>query len=363
MLRKSYYMKMDKKLLELYSDYIISSFGQITATGLSRASSGMISHDKITRFLSEKELDSKQLWKLVKPLVREKEEENGVLIVDDTIENKPHTQESELVCWHHDHQSNRSVKGINLLNYIYSVGEISLPVGFDVVKKPIEFCDLKTQKKKRRATITKNELTRKQLKICQGNNLKYKYVLADSWFSSKENMSFITQALDKHFIMALKSNRTLALSEEDKKQGRFSRIDSLNWSEQISVKGWLKGLDFPVLIHRQVFTNKDGSTGILYLACSDLDCSVLQIETIYQKRWKVEVFHKTLKSNTGLAKSPTKCIRTQTNHIFMSIYAAFQLECLTLKHKMNHFALRSRIYIKALQQAMCELHSLKTMSA
>lgn len=98
------------------------------------------------------------MWKLVKPLVREKEQEKGVLIVDDTIENKPHTQEGELVCWHHDHQANRSVKGINLLNYIYSVGEISLPVGFDVVKKPIEFCDLKTQKKKRRATTTKNEL-------------------------------------------------------------------------------------------------------------------------------------------------------------------------------------------------------------
>lgn len=74
----------------------------------------------------------------------------------------------------------------------------------------------------------------------------------------------------------------------------------------------------------------------------------------------MEVFHKTLKSNTGLAKSPTKCIRTQGNHIFMSIYAAFQLECLKLKHKMNHFALRSSIYVKALQQAMCELHLLKS---
>jgi hypothetical protein len=37
MLRKSYYIEMDIKLLELYSDYIISSFGQITATGLSKA--------------------------------------------------------------------------------------------------------------------------------------------------------------------------------------------------------------------------------------------------------------------------------------------------------------------------------------
>jgi len=35
------------------------------------------------------------------------------------------------------------------------------------------------------------------------------------------------------------------------------------------------------------------------------------------------------------------------------------LECLKLKHKINHFALRGRIYIKALQQAMCELSFLK----
>jgi len=98
----------------------------------------------------------------------------------------------------------------------------------------------------------------------------------------------------------------------------------------------------------------------LYLACSDLNCNISSLEAIYQKRWKVEVFHKTLKSNTGLAKSPTKSIRTQSNHIFMSIYAAFQLECLKLRHKMNHFALRNRIYVTALKQAMCELRLLKS---
>jgi len=37
MLRKSYHIEMDMKLLELYSDYMISSFGQITATKLSEA--------------------------------------------------------------------------------------------------------------------------------------------------------------------------------------------------------------------------------------------------------------------------------------------------------------------------------------
>jgi len=350
---------MNKELLELYSDYLISSFNHITATGLSRAVEGGISHDKITRFLSEKDLDSKELWQLVKPVVRKYEQDDGVIIFDDTIEEKPHTKESELICWHHDHAKNRSIKGINWLNCLSSRGDVTLPVGFEVVKKPVEFCELKTKKKKRKAMVTKNELLRKQLKFCQGNQLKYKYVLTDSWFASCKNMEFIRIDCQKHFIMALKSNRTVALSPEDKKQGRFTRIDELAWSEQKPVLGWVKGVDFPVLLHRQVFTNKDGSTGTLYLACSDLDCDDTAIETIYKKRWKVEVFHKTLKSNTGLANSPTKCIRTQCNHIFMSIYAAFQLECLKLKHKVNHFALRSRIYIKALQQAMRELHLLK----
>jgi len=351
---------MKKELRELYSDYLISSFNYVTATGLSKALDSSVSHDQITRFLSESDFDSKQLWQLVKPVLRENEQDDGVLIFDDTIEAKPYTKESELVCGHHDHSQNRSVKGINLLNCLYGVGDITIPVGFELGKKPIQFCSLQTKKQKRKGTITKNELLRKQLKICRENKLKYKYVLTDSWFAAKENMEFIRLDLNKHFIMALKSNRTVALREEDKKQGHFTRIDELSWSEQKPILGWIKGVDFPVLLHRQVFTNKDGSIGILYLACSDLSCDGNAIETIYQKRWKVEVFHKTLKSNTGLAKSPTKCIRTQCNHIFMSIYAAFQLECLKLKHKVNHFALRSRIYIKAVQQAMNELHLLKS---
>ena len=350
---------MKKELRELYSDYLISSFNQVTATGLSKALKGNISHDKVTRFLSEEDFQSKQLWLLVKPVLRQHEDEDGVVIFDDTLEEKPYTKESELVCWHHDHSKNRSVKGINVLNCIYHAQDISLPIGFDVIKKPREFCEIKTKKKKRKATITKNELLRRQLKSCQKNQLKYKYVLTDSWFAAKENMDFIRLELDKHFIMALKSNRKVALSEENKKQGHFLRIDELEWLELNPKLVWLKGVEYPILLHRQVFTNKDGSTGILYLACSDLNCNGSAIETIYQKRWKVEVFHKTLKSNAGLANSPTKCIRTQCNHIFMSIYAAFQLECLKIKHKVNHFALRSRIYIKSLQEVMSELQLLK----
>jgi hypothetical protein len=64
----------------------------------------------------------------------------------------------------------------------------------------------------------------------------------------------------------------VALSKPDKKQGRFTRVDELQIPEQAKVRGWLKGYAKEVLVVRQVFTNKDGSTGTLHLVCSDLTC-------------------------------------------------------------------------------------------
>ena len=350
---------MNKDLLELYSDYLLSSFGPTTATGLSALLDGQVSHDQVTRFLSEETYTSKTLWQQVKPMLRSVEQDEGVLLFDDTIQAKPHTDENELICWHFDHTENRSVKGINLLNCVYQINDLTIPVAFELVRKPIVFSDPETGQMKRKSEVTKNELLRSMLSTCQHNQIKYRYILADSWFSAKENLTFIRHRLDKHFIVALKANRTVALSKEDKLQGRFSRIDALSWSEEKPLLGWIKGLDFPVLVHRQVFTNKDGSTGTLYLACSDLDQQALGIETIYQKRWRVEVFHKTLKSDAALAKSPTKRVRTQSNHVFMALYAAFRVECLRIKHHLKNHALKTKLYVKAIRAAFEQLQKLK----
>ena len=351
---------MDKKLLELYSDYLLCSFGATTATGLSALLEGRISHDRVTRFLSQADYNGKTLWRQVKGMIRDIEQDDGVLIFDDTIQEKPYTDENDLICWHYDHSQNRTVKGINLLNCVYHASDVSLPVTYELITKPVLYTDVKTRRVKRKSLVTKNDLMRDMLSVCKRNRIKYRYVLADSWFSAKENLQFIRNSLDKHFVVAIKSNRTVALSYEDKRDGRFARIDAQNLTEDTPVQAWIKGLDFPVLLLRQVFTNKDESTGEMFLACSDLTCDGETIETIYQKRWKVETFHKTLKSNAALSKSPTRRVRTQSNHCFMAIYAAAQLEGLRVKHHLNHFALRSRLYLKAIRYAFDELQILKT---
>ena len=350
---------MNKELTELYSDYLLSSFGATAATGLSDMLEGEVSHDRITRFLSREVYDSRTLWQQVKPMVRKIEQPDGALIFDDTIEEKPHTDENEIVSWHFDHSKNRTVKGINILNCVYHAQGVTLPVAHEIIRKPMVFEDENTGRLKRRSEVSKNELMRRMLRVCQQNRLEYRYVLADSWFSSKENLSFIHKGLGKEFIIALKSNRTAALSHEAKLQGGFHRIDTLDLPEGLPVRGWLRGLDFPVLLLRQVFKNRDGSAGTLYLAGSDLAGEGETIKAIYQKRWKVETFHKTLKGNAALAESPAKTVRTQSNHCFMAIYSACRLEWISVAHQMNHFALRTRIYLKAIRHAFDELQLLK----
>jgi len=350
---------MNKQHLELYTDYLLSSFGHTTATGLSRMIEGQIAHDQITRFLSAEEFTSKDLWTLVKPTVREVEQDDAVLIFDDTIQEKPYTDENEVMCWHYDHTKGRAVQGFNLLNCLYHVNGVTIPVAFELIKKPFEYCDLKTRKLKRTSLHTKNELMRNMLSVCLQNKLKFRFVLFDIWFSSKENMCYIKKDLIKDFVCALKSNRLAAVSEEDYEANRFTPIEELLWQEETLFVGWLKDVPFPMSFVRQIFNNKDGSTGILYLACSDTTVNRGHILTVYQKRWPVEVFHKSLKQNAALGKAPLRRVTTQNNHVFATLYALFKLECLSIKRRLNHFALRAHLYLKAIRIAFDELQVLK----
>ena len=77
----------------------------------------------------------------------------------------------------------------------------------------------------------------------------------------------------------------------------------------------------------------------------------------------MEAYDKSLKVYASSAKPPTKTIRTQSNHCFAAIYAFVNLERMKLATKMNHFAMRSRMYLKAVQAAFKELQSLRLASA
>ena len=78
------------------------------------------------------------------------------------------------------------------------------------------------------------------------------------------SVNFITSIklnFEKDFIMAIKSNRKVTLSLEDKRQGWIKRIDSLTDEPDTTQSVYFSVLDFPGLKTKQVFKNKDVSRG------------------------------------------------------------------------------------------------------
>lgn len=374
---------MNKYLLDIYTDFLICSTSYTTATALSRATDGAISHDQVTRFLSSEDFTSADFWQMAKPLARSMEDDDGVLIVDDSIEEKPYTDENDIIAWHYDHSKGRSVKGINFITALYQTakGSIkkSVPIAYELVRKTVQVVKTKTNKKRpccaekcaqldegskpdvqiksRKSPVSKQQYFRNLVKAAITNNVKFKTVLADVWFSSAENMCYVKIDMKKDFILPIKDNRKVALSKEELAAGKFVGIKKLELGESVLV--WLEDVDFPLRLVRQVFKNEDGSTGVLHLVSSNIELTDEQITTTYHRRWSVEVFHESLKNNALLAKSPTRTERTQANHLFASMCAFIRLEGLSIASKLNQFALKKKLYIEATKAAFRELEKIK----
>jgi len=252
--------------LDLYTDYLISSTGPTSATGLSRLFGGAVSHDQLTRWLSTSYLDSEQVWAHAKPLIRRAEQQRpagefAVLIVDDSTLKKAHTDPSALICTHWDHSQGRFVKGLNFVSLRYQAGELALPIAVELIEKTEAVWDAKAQRTKTKSKYTKNEYLRAMLRVAQPQ-VAYRYLLANSWYASAENLNAVLE-LGHGFVMALESARTVARSEAARAAGQFYAVDTLAFPDEQPLRVFLRSVEPAVLVRKQVFINKDGSQGVL----------------------------------------------------------------------------------------------------
>lgn len=336
--------------LSNYTDFLLSVPKYATATSMSSAFDYKLSHDKVSRFLKSSYLDSAVVWRSAKKFVRSLvafDDQSGFISVDDSIVEKAHTDENAMICYHWDHSLNRHVKGINFISLMYSHEKLDVPIQVRLVEKTEPYIDKKTGKTKYKSKKTKNEYFLEMLGHAK-KQVGFRYVLGDSWFSSSDNINFITSDLCKEAILAIKTSRTVALSDSDRKNGKFVRVDQVSQLEAGKpLTVYLRSVEKAVQLVKQVFTNKDGSQGTLYLIATDLSMSYEQITTIYKKRWKVEEYHKSLKQHTALAGSPTKIIATQANHFYAAVVAYIKMEKLKVKTGKGHFRLKAILMLAA----------------
>jgi len=351
-----------QKLQEIYINFAISSFGKIEMTKLSKLTGK--SHDQFTKslLLNDSFDNEKRLWSAIKPFLRDYENlESGCIIVDDMLIHKPYTKVNDAVCWHYDHVSQRMEKGILMLNFHYTdVTGISIPLGYEIITKTKDVWSEEYQKYVKKSLFSKNEIMQDKLKILHFHNgVKYKYILFDKWFASTKNLVFIEDILKKKFVCPIKSNRKIALSQEEKNKGRYVNISTIDM-EGSSRLIYLEGYEKPLRLVKQVVKNgDDGESTYLYLITNDIDLSFNKVLEIYKRRWKIEEYHKSLKQNLHIEHSPTKVELSQRNHINLAVYGFIKLEKLRLNYNMNHFAIKEKIYIEALKSAYQKVEELQ----
>ncbi|QGN96494.1 hypothetical protein Psal071_03140 [Piscirickettsia salmonis] len=49
------------------------------------------------------------------------------------MEEKPYTDENDVVCWHYSHSKSAHVKGINILTSMVTYKKTSVPIGYETV--------------------------------------------------------------------------------------------------------------------------------------------------------------------------------------------------------------------------------------
>ena len=224
--------------------------------------------------------------------------------------------------------------------------DIALPIGFQIIAETEYYTDPGDGKEKRRCPVPENKYAREMIEQSVISRIPFRYVLTDVRSASAENMMFIRHDVKKDSVMPVKTYRKTALSHDDRRQGRYVGTDSIDFGTDNPTEIFPEDADFPMFLVKQVFADRDGGTGTLYLVSSDITLTYERIT--YRKRRNAECYHKSLKQNVSSEKSPAKIVSTRKNHFFASLRGCVRLEMSRISNKPNHFALKAEIYISAL---------------
>ena len=186
-------MSQAKITASQFVDFLIATPSNATAMEAQRTqphTSDPAAHDAYTRLLHRLEPDSDALWAEVQSEIRRTA---GVLILDDTVLDKPYARKMDLVhhLWSGKHH--RVVEGIDLLTLLGTDGDRHLPCDYRLYDKPND-------------RKTKNDHFGDLLRVAQERGFAPECVLFDGWYSSLNNLKRLRTS-GWNWLTRLKANR------------------------------------------------------------------------------------------------------------------------------------------------------------
>ena len=276
--------------------------------------------------------------------------EQAAFVVDDTLK-KRRGKKVQGACYHFDHNENRSVFSQQFVQLGLSAAGGFLPLLQHLYissSKPVLMDDeAKIDKRRsyykhfqRAQKEDKHTLMAWMLRKALSLGFKAKYLLADSWYASKENLALALE-LGLTGIFQLKRNRTkyrfqgndytlkqlYVLVKRKMKRSGKGRYRTYALTVELSLP--VKGKENRWTSLKLVFSSdvKNHHENWVVFVCTDTQMSAEEVLLAYSKRWAVEVYFKEIKQTLGFLKE-------QSGH-FTVCYASMHLTAIRYMLLLN----------------------------
>jgi hypothetical protein len=317
-------MSKSKCSRELYISFLEVTSTRYSALSLSEVAPESIglSHDSVTRWLTNAKVQPKDLWKVSEKEIRDKP---GILAFDDVVINKSRSSKMELVRWQYSGAEHKVIKGIGVVNSLWQTSKDEYtPIDYRIWNPPED-------------GKTKNEHFRDMLSSAKSRGLTPEMVVADSWYSSLKNLKSV-RSHGWDWVMGLKSNRQV---NAPLIQLRELDIPSEGLKVHLKGYGWIK-------VFR--FEGKNNRTD--YIGTSRLDLTENEIKSYFERRWSIEVMHKELKQTCGFGRCQANIGRAIRNHIALSFIALVRKHFRRRRDNTTLFQQDWLVIKPAIQQAL-----------
>jgi len=307
----------------LYVQFLIAAQSNFSCSELGKVSPGSMAHDAPTRSLKRGKLTPAILWKNVRAHI---EVSAGYLIADDTVLDKPRSQDINLVHWQYSGTHHDVVKGIGLETLLWTGKDNEhIPVDYRVYDKDTD-------------GKTKNQHFQDMIRSALHRGFSPEYILMDTWYTSLENLKLIDKVNWK-WVAPLRKNRVVSATPH-----HHQHLEELSIPDE-GIIVHLKAYGF-IKVFKTI--SKDGD--VEYYATNDTNLSTSEVERIYARRWKIEEYHRGLKQQSGIAKCQARTSRSQRNHIWCSIHAFLTLELHRMKTNTSWQEAKLSIIREAIQR-------------
>ena len=241
-----------------------------------------------------------------------------VLVVDDSLHERPYSKKVEMVAWQFDHANHAHKMGFRFLTVGWTDGYSFVPLRFRLVSSrktqtvPDGY-DKRTLAYRRRADALK-KMTDSAIEFLEkAKSLGAQYVACDSWFSNPKTIRQIKD-LGYDVVSHIKSNYIYFFDnglhkadyirrhlDRSKEWCDLSGAQNINPNIEVlgSAKVTFKKGNDPIRLLFCRLKNSKNPREIAIIACTDMSLSAVEILELYAKRWSIEVFFKTCKGFLG----------------------------------------------------------------